>query len=339
VATLTLEGKPRAAGGPVRAPLPPHASRITDRLFADGYRTLGQLRADLEENRAHPAAVTAGVRAAHLSAQATMLAIGLVFMFGVSGLFSFMVASIEALQARGFEEVRDMLRDPVTREKLLAKARQMPDSRADVREWMERDLSPEGAEKMARRVDELIARHGAEAERQREYLTRPERVMLDRLTQMATEDNQVADQMTPRQVETLLRTIRQPTTPAARERWGFFVVYCGLVVVWPVVWAVFAFAFRGGLAMSLAGITLVRPDGRKAGRFRCAGRELLVWLPMTAVLLTAMWVQAIAPDLVALRTGLWLVAGLMLPVYVVVALKDPARPPQDRIMGTYLVPV
>ncbi len=340
VAALALEGRPRSAGGPVRAPLPSHASRITDRLFADGYGTLNQLRADLEENHAHPAAVTAGVRAAHLGAQATLLAIGLVFMFGFSGLFSFMVASVEALQARGFEEIRTMLRDPPTREKLLAKARQTPDSRADVREWMERDLSPEGAEKMARRLDELVARHEAEAERQRQYLTRPERVMLDRLTQMATDDKQAADQMTPRQVETLLRSIRHPQpAPVGPQRWGFFLVYGFFVVVWPVVWAVFAFAFRGGLALSLAGITLVRPDGRKAGRFRCAARELLVWLPVTAVLLASMWVQAVAPDLVALRTGLWLVAGLMLPVYVVIALKNPARPPQDRIMGTYLVPV
>jgi hypothetical protein len=29
---------------------------------------------------------------------------------------------------------------------------------------------------------------------------------------------------------------------------------------------------------------------------------------------------------------------VLLPVYVAIALRDPARPPQDRIAGTYLVP-
>ena len=52
-----------------------------------------------------------------------------------------------------------------------------------------------------------------------------------------------------------------------------------------------------------------------------------------------MWVQTAFPELVALRTGLWLTAALLLPVYVMVALKNPSHPPQDRIMGTHLVPV
>jgi hypothetical protein len=339
VAALALEGRPRSDGGPVRAPLPSHASRITDRLFADGYSTLNQLRADLEENHAHPAAVTAGVRAAHLGAQATLLAFGLVVMFGLSGLFSFVIAVGTAFQTRGFEEIRDMVRDPAIREAMLAKARQMPGDRADVLEWMERDLSPEGAEKTVRRLDELIARSAAEAEHQRQYLTRPERILLDRSAEIAT-NRPDADQLTPRQVEAVLRASRNPRSIAAGgQRWRLFVVFAAFLAACPAVWAACAFAFRGGLAMVLAGITLVRSDGRKAGRLRCAVRELLVWLPVTAVLLASMWVQAVAPDLVALRTGLWLVAGLMLPVYVVIALKDPVRPPQDRIMGTYLVPV
>ncbi len=110
-------------------------------------------------------------------------------------------------------------------------------------------------------------------------------------------------------------------------------------MIWPLVWAVFAFAFRGGLAMSLAGITLVRSDGRLAGRFRCAVRELLVWLPVTSLLLAGLWVQAVMPQQVALRTALWLAAALLLPVYLMAALRNPTRPPQDRILGTHLVPV
>jgi hypothetical protein len=138
----------------------------------------------------------------------------------------------------------------------------------------------------------------------------------------------------------ILRAARRSTTvPAEAPRWAFFFFFSAFVASWPLIWAAFAFAFRGGLALSLAGITLVRPDGRKAGRFRCAVRELLVWLPVTALLLASMWVQTAFPEQVALRTGLWLTAGLLLPIYVMVALRNPAHPPQDRIMGTHLVPV
>jgi hypothetical protein len=260
-------------------------------------------------------------------------------MFGVSALLSLFVAVIGLYQVRGLEEIRAMVADPAAREALLAKARQAPDDRADAREWMERDLSPEGAPRTLRRLDDLIARQQAEVNRARGYLNRPERAMLDRAARMPT-DKPTPGDLSAREVEMILRTTRQPTPPAGAERWGYFVFgFLAFVAVWPLVWAAFAFAFRGGLALSLAGITLVRPDGRKAGRFRCAVRELLVWLPITLLLLACMWVQTAFPQLVAVRTGLWLTAALLLPVYVMLALRNPSRPPQDRIMGTHLVPV
>jgi hypothetical protein len=340
VATLTLEGKPRSAGGRVRAPLPPHASRITDRLFADGYRTLGQLRADLEENHTHPAAVTTGVRAAHLGAQAAMLAFGLVVMFGMSGLASFFMALVGAFTVRGLEEIRTLVQDPATREILLARARELPPEQAAMRERVERDLADDRVADTLHRLDNLIALRQEEADRLRDYLTRPERALLDRLVRTAGTVQASAADLSVQEVELILLAARQPPTSAdITERWGNFVVFVLIVASWPLVWAAFAFAFRGGLAMSLAGITLVRPDGRQAGRFRCAVRELLVWLPITLLLLGSLWVQTAFPHMVALRTALWLTAALLLPVYVMIALRDPVRPPQDRILETYLVPV
>ena len=340
LATLCLEGTPRPAGDRVRAPMPPHASAITDRLFAGGYRTVNQLRAELEESHAHPAAVTAGVRAAHLGAQASMLSIGLMFMFGVSGLFSLFVAVIGLYQVRGLEEVREMIADPAARTVMVSEVRMMPPDRADVREWMERDLSPEGMPHTLVRMDAMIARHQTEADRAREFLNRPERAMLDRIARMPVDQPTPGD-LSAREAEMILRSSRlQTPARSGAERWGYFVFFSvAFVASWPLIWAVFAFAFRGGLALSLAGITLVRPDGRKAGRFRCAVRELLVWLPVTVLLVACMWVQTAFPQMVALRTGLWLTAALLLPIYVMLALKYPAHPPQDRIMGTHLVPV
>jgi apolipoprotein N-acyltransferase len=99
-----------------------------------------------------------------------------------------------------------------------------------------------------------------------------------------------------------------------------------------------AFALRGGAAMTLAGVALVRADGRPATRRQCAWRAFLVWLPITLLLAAAVWVQVTAPHRVLLPTVLILAAVALLPVYVVVAMAYPDRPPQDRLAGTYLVP-
>jgi hypothetical protein len=341
VATLALEGRPRATGGRVAAPLPLHASGITDRLFdeAGGYETLAQLRADLTDDLAQSPQVSAGMRAGHLGVQAALLALGLVVMFFLSGLLNFSLATAHVAQTRGAEDVRDAVADPAHRHRLLERVRAMPARRADVREWMERDLAPGRVPRTLARLDALIARRKAEEVALRAHLTKPERALLTRFDQ-AMADEPADNVMSLPVVENALRGSRRDELPALAElRWGTFVVFAGVLLVWPLVWAGFALAFRGGLGLSLAGITLVRADGRRAGRWRCAARELLVWLPLTLVLLLSLWLQAAVPERVGLRTALWLVGALMLPIYVVVALRDPARPPQDRVMGTYLVPV
>ncbi len=91
--------------------------------------------------------------------------------------------------------------------------------------------------------------------------------------------------------------------------------------------------------MMLAGIALVRADGRKATRRQCALRAALVWFPLAFLLLGAAVVQAYAPERVYVAVGLWLLAVALLPIYVVIALRFPTQPPQDRVTGTYLVPV
>ena len=278
------------------------------------------------------------MRAAHLGAQASMLAFGLVIMFGVGGLFSMFVAMVSMFQVGGLKEVRAMVADPAAREVLLSDVRRMPADRADVRERIERDLSAEGVGRTVGRLDDLIARQQVEADRERGYLNRPERACW--IARGMPDDPRAGD-LSATELELILRAARRSTTvPAEAPRWAFF-----SSTPWRS-WRRGRSSGRrsrsrsaAGWRMSLAGITLVRPDGRPAGRFRCAVRELLVWLPVTALLLANMWVQTAFPEQVALRTGLWLTAALLLPVYVMIALRNPAHPPQDRIMGTHLVPV
>jgi hypothetical protein len=70
-ALLALEGKPRSSAkhGPVRAPLPEHALRLTNRLLAVGppYQHTSELQADFVATQDRPAQVTRGLRAAYLA--------------------------------------------------------------------------------------------------------------------------------------------------------------------------------------------------------------------------------------------------------------------------------
>jgi hypothetical protein len=97
--------------------------------------------------------------------------------------------------------------------------------------------------------------------------------------------------------------------------------------------------FRGGLAFALAGIALVRSDGRRAARWQCALRAALVWGPVAGLLFGSAALQVYEPLRPLLAAGLCLAAVALLPVYAVLALRDPTHPPQDRLLGTYLVPV
>ena len=78
--------------------------------------------------------------------------------------------------------------------------------------------------------------------------------------------------------------------------------------------------------------------GRPATRRQCGLRAALVWFPIAALLFGTAWLQAIYPERAYLAAALWLIAVALLPVYVVIALRFPSRPPQDCVTGTYLVP-
>src|SRR5205823_9441198 len=61
-----------------------------------------------------------------------------------------------------------------------------------------------------------------------------------------------------------------------------WVVGLVFVLVFPVIWLVWAFLLRSGFTSRLAGIALRRSNGRKALRIQCVWRTVLVWLPVAA---------------------------------------------------------
>ena len=108
--------------------------------------------------------------------------------------------------------------------------------------------------------------------------------------------------------------------------------------IFPAIWVVWDWLTRGGFALKLAGLGLVRWDGRVAPRWRCAWRSLMVWLPMAALLIASVWVRGRAPTP---AWPSWLVFGMavaLLPLYAASALFFPSRGPHDRLSGLRVVP-
>ena len=64
-----------------------------------------------------------------------------------------------------------------------------------------------------------------------------------------------------------------------------------------------------------------------------------MWLPVAGLLFASAALQMWAPRGAYLAAGLWGAAFVLLPLYAVAALRMPARPPHDRLVGTHLVPV
>src|SRR5262249_52552971 len=107
------------------------------------------------------------------------------------------------------------------------------------------------------------------------------------------------------------------------------------IVLFPALWVVSAFVFRGGLVLRLMGMVVLRAKGQGALRIQCAWRALITWLPPTALLLLAVWLDVMCwkawaatghPGrwLEAAAWGSWFTALLLLPAYLLLALRYPA---------------
>jgi hypothetical protein len=116
------------------------------------------------------------------------------------------------------------------------------------------------------------------------------------------------------------------------------VVILILLSLVPLLLVASALIFRGGLSLRLAGLALVRSDGRDAGRLRCAWRVVVVWAPVVAVLMPIVWIDLRRPDLLWLCPVLQGLAVLLLAAHAALALRFPRRSYPDWLAGTSIVP-
>jgi hypothetical protein len=335
-AVLMLEGHTWAGAARVKAPLPPHASRIANRLVspADPYGAMDDLIHDLGESHAHPTRVTSTQRATHVGVQGMFMAFGLGVSFLLTALFSFILVFAYEANAWEFHREVEWAGEREMKEKVLSQ----PDFQARL-----------GTIKYDDAVDRLEAvgdTYQAQAFLRRETLTQAERDIMDRYvnpllsSQSGKDEKKLADLLVHMKAYDTVQDAREQEEQEAGKS-PQILEYVTLAVVgfFFISWLFCAVLFRGGFSWFLGGLTLVRADGRPAGRVGVFFRSLLVWLPLFALFAGLAELQVAIPEAVSFRIALSAAIPLLLLAYTVIAIRYPDRPPQDRLMGTYLVPV
>ncbi len=334
VTTLVLEGTPRKTTGPgdwVRTPLPRPARRIVNRLLVqpESYSGPHAVHTELKQLHASPSEVTFGTRLTQFGLQSLIRSVGLAMMLSLwllGGIIEFGVRDAYCQQA---DRMLAILDDSVARSRLQASDALDPN-----------DAQLRGQIKLQQQRDKLRRR------KLEQSLKPPERKFAKDFSAFMVEDLTGEDPGSDQQtfVKVAHRAQRgyneddfwvvrlRPILPE------FWMQTVALLWVWPVIWAMGAYVFRGGLSMQLTGIEIVRTDGRKATRRRCTLRSLLLWTPFAGLLSASIFVQATFPQYVQLRLLLFWAAALLLPLYLVLGLLFPQRPPHDRLLGTHLVP-
>jgi len=315
VARLALEGTADAPSHlPVRAVLPLHAATVVNKLCAseNGFTSVRSFREDLDVQHGLPAETTTPLRAVHLGAQAIAVAPVLVAVFLISGLLNgFHFLGLHA------------------RRNLLVEARQAVMARGHQHEGL-----PTRGD-----IDGAIARLDQERDRLRPGLNAAERLFF-RLSEYSILDRVEPDQRA--EIDTLRPAVMRGLVDVESQIDAMHVAVPAAFAVFAAailaVWSAWAFAVRGGVSLSLAGLALVRNDGRRAARWQCALRPLLVWTPVMALLCACVVVKCWGPRWIVAHNLLWWAAAVLTVGAVVTALLRPDRGPHDRLVGVQVVP-
>jgi hypothetical protein len=336
--------------------LPLQASRFLDRLLgiAEPLGDVEQVRAELAATRHQPARVTPDWRAAQVSVLAAFLFVGLLCML-LGGRFwsMFFLEELDKeigradawLSVLDDEDLRKVvashagvrLENPIAVREYIGQRREQDLQARDGRRLFLRytlgillsDLEPPASGEMRGRQPVLVETDLRRPEIQQAKSGKPGGAGTDRL-----------DDLLP---------VLWPAFPSssllvsdAGYPWEVFPVL--MIGFFPGVWVFWALLFRGGLSVRLMGLALVRSNGGRALRIQCAWRALLVWAPVTALLLGSArldflsWQDDEMEGLAWLSLSAWWLALGLLITYFLLAFWRPSRSLHDRLAGTYVVP-
>jgi hypothetical protein len=333
VAELAVEGERRPPDAPpaaIHAPVPRHAVELLDRLMGARapFTSLTEFRSALAETHGRPTETTRLIRTTHVGVQAIFLAAGVAWMLAFSGLYNVWEANRISDQIRDAEATVQALDDPNRRPDALRGIQSIADDFPNL---------PRDASALRQRIDHQLDRDRAERDRLIAAMNGPERLVY---RVFFTVDESEPRDSRPGEVQNTVKRAAQAKDAPDERRWvdsvGATVFIVGFM---PAAWVIWAFVTRGGLALPLMGLALVRRDGRKAARWQCAWRALLVWVPVVVPLAACLWVKMEAPQFRLLHTGLWWLAVAALLAEVILAPLRPQRALHDRLAGTYVVPL
>lgn len=358
-AALTMQGRSWNGKDPIQAPLPPHAATIADQLTHPNspYRNLAALQKDLAESHIHPARVTAGVRATHIGVEALFLTfphlLSLAMLFIV--LFTWFVTFSQSGRTLSLQQIEVAANDPA----FLTRMAQ----REELRDALAPQHRQQTLDALSTKIQQARDAHAA---RTREVLTAPERALLSKIEeglsfQMLDSDRRgtfspVMMEVAANEIREAFRRSqgnptrtdngREPDRDEGGESKNTKIVIralsftaLGFLGYFLANRILLAFLFRGGVSWLLTGITLVQSDGSPCARLRCALRAIIVWLPIVLLLFLLWFVQYQFPHWVAIRVMLTIMLAFTLISYVVIAIRYPSQPPQDRLLGTHIVPM
>jgi uncharacterized RDD family membrane protein YckC len=331
---------PNAGATTLRARLPDHARRLLVPLFTAGEpsRKLEDLQKGLQESRAQPTEITRYRRAAQLGISLALTFLGPCFcLIGATLVptFSSIVMYIHATEA----EIRLQLLEDGARADFVRSALspELP-VRIGAVAQLDQDLE------LQNRLVATIARRREQQELRLQSSSRLGRVFVSAFRQSV--DMQIS--MARARGEFESPSFRWSADWAASHgpsvNDGALMAVIVATLICPVLAVIWAFAWRGGLSYRLAGIDLVRGDGRPAARWQCAWRTLLFWLPVVGLFIlssyaeVSYWSRPEQTSLTWLAWLSWWAAIFTMASAALLALWLPMRSPFDRLAGTYLVP-
>jgi uncharacterized RDD family membrane protein YckC len=353
-AVLTLEGRrwrpdeaPRRQRA-VRAPLPEHAADLLARLLGlqKPFDDVQQFERELQATRDRPAEVTRGRRAAHLTVLTALI------FFVVSacllpagwmpGLLSIAMFSGEV---QNNKQILLNLEEGTWREFAASAVNPSPWVRLGGLAQLNADLQ------LRDRLQKRMDRDQREREARLKAMSWLVRLSMRQLDK-EMEKQQAQQAGWRRNLGNFRQSAEVAAAPSGQPLRSmikyFGVAYNLQLVFWLGVWVLWAFVWRGGLTFRWLGLSLTRSDGRKAARWQCALRALLVWAPPVALWTITLWLDvwywsawpASEPEAWVpwLSWGLWWTGLILLPVYAMLAILYPRRSLHDWLAGTYLVP-
>lgn len=319
---------------------------MLQRLFAgkSSLLKLQRFQDDLRSVRERPDELTRSRRTAHLAALTALLSVGLMTMIFAGFAPGFMECFSSFLVMHMRTHMSQNVAALDAGETAAALTSPTPFERARVALQLEHDAAL--IERLNENAAEDRRRHEAHLQALSGTIRTQELVM-----EQAAEEQSGRNLHINGDLREFAEHLAQPSHSQITEQgvqWAATVLIPILILVWPITWVVWDFLTRGGLNFRIMSLRLVGWDGQPAARWRCAWRALLVWTPLTALLLLSTYLeatywqrwmqQAAEPWMLWASSACWWLGVALLLGYGVLALWFPARGLHDRLSGTYVVP-